>query len=200
MLELLAGSAFAYGIIAGFVAADGVFPVVPGETALIGGALLAADGELYLPAVIAAGVIGAIVGDNVSYLLGARLGRPLASSLIRGERANERFRWAQEQIRERGAEVIISMRFVPVGRTLSTFTSGLLEMPWPRFALVDAFAVVAWTTYAALIGYLAGRTLGIDGPTVIAIAIAIAVILGVLGELTHQVLMRRRSDRRERAA
>ena len=197
MLELLSSSAFAYGLIAGLVAADGVFPVIPGETALIGGALLASDGELSLAGVIAAGIIGGWVGDNLSYLIGSRLGRPLAGVLVRSERGQRRLAWAREQLEERGAEVIISVRFVPVGRTASTFVCGTLGMPWRRFAAFDAVAVSAWTAYASLLGYVAGRTLGISGPEVIAIAIAIAVGLGVLGEATHQVLRARRARRRE---
>ena len=196
MLELLSSSGFAYGLIAGLVAADGVFPAIPGETALIGGALLASDGDLSLVAVIAAGIIGGWVGDNASYLLGARLGRPLAGSLARSERAQRRLEWARDQLEDRGAEVIISIRFVPVGRTASTFACGLLEMPWRRFALVDAVAVSLWTVYAAVLGFAAGRTLGISGPAVIAIAVAIAVLLGVLGELAHQLLRARRARRR----
>ena len=196
MLELLSSSAFAYGLIAGLVAADGVFPAVPGETALIGGALLASDGELALGGVIAAGIIGGWVGDNLSYLLGARLGRPLSSRLVRGERGKRRLAWARDQIEERGGEVIISIRFVPVGRTASTFACGTLGMPWRRFAAFDAVAVTAWTTYASVLGYLAGKTLGISGPAVIGIAIAIAVVLGVAGELTHQLLRAHRARRR----
>jgi membrane-associated protein len=196
VLELLSSSGFAYGLIAGLVAADGVFPAIPGETALIGGALLASDGELDLAAVIAAGIVGGWVGDNVSYAIGARLGRPLSRVLSRGERAQRTLTWARAQLEERGAEVIISIRFVPVGRTASTFLSGTLEMPWRRFALFDAIAVSAWTVYAAVLGFFAGRTLGIGGPAVIAIAIAIAVALGLIGEGTHQVLRARRARRR----
>jgi membrane-associated protein len=188
VLELLSSSGFAYALIVAFVAADGVFPAIPGETALIGGALLAADGQLSLPAVIASGIVGGFIGDNVSYTLGARLGRPFAGALVRGERAQRRLEWAKGQIEERGAEVIIGMRFVPVGRTVSTFVCGLLEMPWKRFAAVDFVAVSAWTLFASLIGFYAGRTIGIGGPGVIAIALALAVVLGTIGELTHQLL------------
>ena len=195
MLETLSGSGFAYGLIAALVTADGVFPAVPGETALISGALLSSDGKLSLFGVIAAGIIGGWIGDNLSYLLGARLGRPLAGSLARSERAQRRLAWARAQLEERGAEVIISIRFVPVGRTASTFVCGTLEMPWRRFAFFDAVAVCAWTIYAAVLGFLAGRTLDISGPAVVAIAIAMAVGLGVLGELTHQLLRASRARR-----
>ena len=199
MIELLSSSAFAYALIAGLVAADGVFPAIPGETALIGGALLAADGELALLAVIAAGVIGGFLGDNASYLLGVRLGRPAAASLLRSEAALRRLDWARDQIRERGTHIIISVRFIPVGRTASTFVAGTLAMPWRRFGPVDAIAVTAWTTYAALVGFWAGRTLDIEGPAVIAIAVVIAVGLGVAGELTHRLLQRHRRVRRQGA-
>src|SRR5262249_10931759 len=116
VLELLSSSGFAYGLIAALVAADGVFPAVPGETALIGGALLASDGKLSIAGVIVAGIVGGWIGDNASYLLGSRLGRPLARAIAKSERAQRRIAWARDQLEERGGEVIISIRFVPVGR------------------------------------------------------------------------------------
>ena len=55
-----------YLIIAAIVALDGFLPIFPGETAVISGGILAAQGDLVLPLVVAAAFAGAVVGDNVS--------------------------------------------------------------------------------------------------------------------------------------
>src|SRR5471030_368534 len=47
----------------------------PGETALVLAAVLASQGKLQISLVILIGVTSAIVGDNLGYLLGRRLGR-----------------------------------------------------------------------------------------------------------------------------
>jgi membrane-associated protein len=129
-----------------------------------------------------AGIVGGLVGDNVSYLLGARLGRPAARRFLRGERSRRRFEWAREQLRERGAVIILTARFVPVGRTATTFASGTLAMPWQRFAPIDAVAVTAWALYACLAGYFGGRALGLDGPAVLLAAIVFATVIGLAAE------------------
>lgn len=188
MLELIASSGSAYLVIAALVAGDGVFPSVPGETALIGGAILAADGQLALGWVVVAGIVGGLTGDNVSYLLGSRLGRWAVARLFRRPRSRLRLGWAREQLDERGAVIILTARFIPVGRTATTFSAGTLAMPWQRFAAIDAVAVTAWALYASLAGYFGGRALGLDGPAVLLAAITLATIVGLIAELARRVL------------
>jgi membrane-associated protein len=49
-------------------------------------------------------------------------------------------------------------RFVPGGRTATTFTAGAVHLPWPRFAVADAAGAILWAVYAAGLGYLGGET------------------------------------------
>src|SRR5271155_5464972 len=48
---------------------------IPGETSLIAAALLASQGKLEIGLVIAIAAAGAIVGDNLGYLIGRKGGR-----------------------------------------------------------------------------------------------------------------------------
>jgi membrane-associated protein len=190
VLELLAGSGSAYLLIVAFVAGDGVVPTVPGELALIGGAILAADGELSLALVVAAGILGGLLGDNASYLLGARLGQPASLRLFRGRRSRSRLEWARLQLAEHGRVIILTARFIPVGRTATTFAAGALGMPWRRFVAIDAVAVVAWALYASLAGSLGGRALGLDGAAVLLGAILLASLIGLASELGRRLRAR----------
>jgi membrane-associated protein len=47
-------------------------------------------------------------------------------------------------------------RFLPVGRTLTTFAPGTLGMPWKRFVVADAVAACVWAVYASMLGYAGG--------------------------------------------
>jgi membrane protein DedA with SNARE-associated domain len=82
----------------------------------------------------------------------------------------------------RGWYLIVIARFIPGGRTATTFTAGVVEYPWAtRFAPLTVLAALIWATYAALVGYLGGRIF-IERPVygiVLAFAIAGAVVLGV---------------------
>jgi membrane protein DedA with SNARE-associated domain len=135
-----------------------VLPLLPSETALIVCGIQAARGELSLGWVIAFGAVGAFAGDNTSYAAGRWLGHPVVQRFFSGEWAQERLEWARRFLRERGSYVLIVARFVPGGRTATTFTSGLVQLRWPtRFAPFVLVAAMLWATFGTLIGYLGGR-------------------------------------------
>ena len=61
------------GIIAVIAFLDSMIPLVPGETMVIIGGVAAGQGDQRLLMVIAAGAIGAFLGDNAAYLLGDKM-------------------------------------------------------------------------------------------------------------------------------
>lgn len=151
------GSFWTYPAILGAVALDSVLPIAPGETVVITAGVLAADGELSIALVLLAGAAGGIVGDNVCYWLGSTLGRRAERRFFASEGGRRRAAWARRQLADRGAVIIVAARFIPGGRTATTFSAGTLEMPWRRFLAVDAFAACLWASYAGMLGYFGGN-------------------------------------------
>lgn len=180
--DYVSGSPWTYPYLFGVAALDVVFPVVPSEASVITGGVLAGSGNLVLAAVIACAAAGAILGDNVSYWIGRTLGERIVERFFRGER-RRRIDWAEKQIQERGPYLIVVGRFIPGGRTAVTLASGLLEMPWRRFIVFDAAAGVVWASYAALLGYVGGRTFEDNPFKGLLIAFAIALLVTGLIEL-----------------
>jgi membrane-associated protein len=78
------------------------------------------------------------------------------------------------------AVIIIVARFIPGGRTATTFSAGALEMPWRRFLTIDAVAAVLWATYIALLGYFGGEAFeqSLWKPILAAGLVAAAVTVG----------------------
>jgi membrane-associated protein len=192
--ELVADSSeWAYLIIFLFAYLDVLVPIVPSETAVITAGVVAADGDLSLAVIIPAAAAGAFLGDNTAYLLGRRFGSRLTERFFRSERARHRIAWADEQLQERGGELIVIGRFIPGGRTAVALSSGTLKYPWRRFIMFDAAAALIWASYSALIGYYGGKTF--EGPwgLVLALAVAFAVAGGIEG--TRWLLRRRRRAR-----
>ena len=183
-------SDWAYIVIFLFAYLDALIPLVPSETAVITAGVVAADGDLNLALIIPAAAAGAFLGDNTVYLLGRRFGSRAAERFFGGERARRRFEWADEQLKERGGELILIGRFIPGGRTAVALSSGTLEYPWRRFLLFDAAAALLWASYSALLGYYGGKTF--EGPwgLLLALTIAFSVAGGI--ELTRWLLRRRR--------
>jgi membrane-associated protein len=152
----IGGEVWTYPAIVAAVAFDSLLPVAPGETVVITAGVLAANGDLSPILVICAGTVGSLLGDNCSYGLGASLGRRAERRFFSSLKARGRIEWARRQLRERGAVIIVVARFVPGGRTATTFSAGTLEMPWRRFLAADALAAVLWATYMTLLGYFGG--------------------------------------------
>lgn len=193
-LEMLAGSDWAYGLLLAFAAADVLLPVVPSEAALIAAGVAAALGELDLATVVAVGAVGAIAGDNASYLLGRRVGRPVVDRLFRSCNARGRLARIERLLGTRGPEIIVVARFVPGGRTAATLSAGITRLRWPtRFLPYTLVAGFFWASYATLLGYIGGR-LFVDRPLLgllVALALAALVAAGVEG-VRHTRARRRR--------
>ena len=183
LLDAISDSPSTYLALCAIVLVDEFVWFAPGDTAMITAGIIAANGGLLLYLVIVAGTIGGILGDNISYFLGRRFGPRLADRLLKGDRARERYRWAKRQIAIRGSTIIIVGRFIPAGRTVTTFACGTSNLPYRRFLLADSLAALAWATYTALLGFAGGRAFRDALWQPLLIGLAVAVVLGAGPEL-----------------
>jgi membrane-associated protein len=191
--DWVSGSSWSYFVIFVVAVVDAFFPLVPSETVLVIGGSFAASGDLTLGLVILAGAAGAILGDNISYGIGSWVGEHTVKRWFRSEKAHQRLEWAERTLDERGAYIIIVARFIPGGRTAVTFSAGYIPtFPWRRFIVYDIAAGCVWATYAALLGYFGGKTFE-DHPLFgVAVALGIALTLGLVIELVRHMRQRRR--------
>jgi membrane-associated protein len=176
LTEYVSGSPWTYLFLFVIAALDVIIPLVPSETSVILAGVLASTGDLHLVLVILFAAAGAIVGDNTAYWIGRKVGHRLVDRWFKGERRKQ-VDWAHKQVQERGGYLIIIGRFIPGGRTAVTLSCGMLEMPWRRFIAFDVAAGLVWATYAAMLGYVGGRTFE-ENPLkgfLLAFAVALAI-------------------------
>ncbi|HWN72759.1 MAG TPA: DedA family protein [Solirubrobacterales bacterium] len=187
-------SAVTYPVV--FVAAgtDVLFPLIPSETIVITASVLAAQGELFIWLIVPLVALGAFLGDNLCYLLGRKIGDPVADRLFKGEKGQARLRWAEEALRRRGAILIGVGRFIPGGRTATTFAAGTLEMPYRQFAAADALAAVLWAFYVSMLGYLGGETFQDNLWLPLGSSLACAMAVGAGFEVWRRMQRRRGKD------
>jgi membrane-associated protein len=178
LTDQVSGSPWTYAFLFGIAALDVVFPLVPSETSVILGGVLAATGDLMLAGVIACAAGGAILGDNTAYGIGRTAGPRIVERFFKGER-RKRIDWAKQQVDERGGYLIVVGRFIPGGRTAVTLACGLLKVRWRRFISFDIAAGLLWASYAALLGYWGGRTF--EKNPLYGFLIAFAVALAITG-------------------
>lgn len=179
-------SVWTYPAIVTAVALDSILPVAPGETIVVSAGIFAADGELSLALVFGAGLLGGVIGDNASFGLGATLGRRAERRLFRSRKARARVEWARDQIERRGAPIIIAARFIPGGRTATTFSAGTLEMSWRRFLAIDLVASALWAAYATLLGYFGGSAFADSLWKPLLVAAVVAVLVATASELLRR--------------
>jgi membrane protein DedA with SNARE-associated domain len=159
---------------------DALLPVVPSEGIVVSLAAVAVagDGPDLLLLAVAAGA-GAFLGDTVTYLVGRRFGPQHLHRVSRPgpRRALER---ASATLERRGAVVILSARYVPLGRVAVNLTAGATGFPPGRFVPLAAVAATTWAAWSVGIGALAGHWLEGNPLLGSAAGIVVALILGLL--------------------
>jgi len=190
LTDYVSGSPWSYGVIFALAALDVVFPLLPSETSVILAGVLASSGDLILLAVIPAAAAGAIVGDNVAYLIGRTVGPRLVRRFFSSGERKKRLDWATKQVQERGGYLVLVGRFIPGGRTAVTLACGLLDMRWHRFIRFDVAAGLMWASYAALLGYFGGKAF--QQSPLKGFAVAFAVALAITGGIEVYRWLRKR--------
>jgi membrane protein DedA with SNARE-associated domain len=149
---------------------------LPGETSLVAGGVLASQGHLSIYFVIVAAAAGAIVGDNVGYVIGRRGGRWLMS---RGGERRQRVLARGEAFDRHGAKTVFFGRWLPGLRITASWLAGINRMKWQRFAFWNAAGGISWAITVGLAAYLLGqaagsafRTVGLVGAGLVVLAAA----------------------------
>jgi len=129
--------------------------VVPGETAVVIGGVLASRGRVSLPLLMIVVVAAAIVGPLVGYEVGRRMGgRVIGSRFLR--RMSGTVEKATSALNSRSAAAVLVGRFTAVLRALMPALAGTAGMPYRTFAVYNAIGGVVWGVGYCLLGYLAG--------------------------------------------
>jgi membrane protein DedA with SNARE-associated domain len=129
------------------LAIEAIGAPVPGETLLIFASVLAGRGEMSLPALLVFAWIGSVIGDNLGFLIGRKLGRKTV--LRYGAKVgltNERFSKIENNYVRYGSATVSFARFFSILRQLNGIVAGILGMSWLRFALFDAIGAALWVT------------------------------------------------------
>jgi membrane-associated protein len=167
-----------------------IIPFLPGDSLLFALGAFAATpnavlkvGLLY-PLLITA----ALLGDNLNYWIGRKLGRKLFASetskifnkthLIRTEAFFAKY----------GAKAIIMARFVPIVRTFAPFVAGMGAMEYGRFLIFSVFGAFLWVGLCVTAGYIFGNIPSVKAnfEKVIIGIILVSVVPMVIEFLNHK--------------
>ncbi len=167
----------------------------PGETALVLAAVLASQGQLDIVLVIVIGVASAIIGDNIGYFLGRRVGRDVLEAPGPFQHRRRTLIAVGDRFFERhGPKAVFFGRWVALVRVAAAWLAGINHMRFREFFFWNALGGITWGVTFALVGYFGGKSAAhlIERFGVIA-----AVVLGVVvvGGLIWMKVRERRAER-----
>lgn len=175
--------------------------LLPGTTVLvIVGGLVGAGLVHPLPVVIAA-IIGATLGDVVSYYLGVWLGRGVVHKWPLNRHRQEIAR-ARLFFRRYGFAAIFLGRFFGPLRATVPLVAGMTEMNRYRFQLANVLSAMVWAPAILTPGWLvakgAGELVQFSAANIMALAAVIIVVAIVAALVGLKLLARSGGRRRER--
>jgi membrane-associated protein len=169
-----------YGLVAGLAFLEtGAFVglVAPGETAIVLGGVVAAEGEVSLAAILPLAWLAAALGDLASFWLGKRLGRrfllthgpQLGVTATRLERVEGFFA-------RHGPKAILAGRFIGIVRAVAPFLAGASDMSLRAFLPWSLLGTALWATMFTLIGYAFHQSFGAAADALTHGALAVAML------------------------
>ncbi|NJP47272.1 DedA family protein [Actinacidiphila epipremni] len=157
--------------------------VLPGETAVVLGGVIASQGRVSVYWLALVVVVAAVAGDSVGYEVGRRFGpRILETRALRGHR--KRIDQARNFIRRRGPAAVFLGRFIAFFRAMMPALAGISRMPYHTFLLFNALGGLVWGVGFTLLGYFAGsayqqveKTAGTAVAAVVAAVVVAALVV-----------------------
>ncbi len=169
--------------------------VVPGETIVIVGGVIAGQGHVDVFALFALTWLCTLGGDTVGYLLGRRLGRRFL--LQHGPRVHvteARLLRVEEFFARYGLATLLIGRFIGLVRAVAPFLAGASRYPSRRFIAVAMLGTGLWSAAFVFLGYLFWQSF--DHAIAVArrgtLAVAIIVVLTVSGAAAYRYVGERR--------
>jgi len=172
-----------YALVAGLAFLEtGAFVglIAPGETAVVLGGVVAAQGEVDIAAMLVLVWLAAAAGDFVSFLLGRRLGRRFL--VTRGPKIGvtaPRLARVETFFSRHGAKAILVGRFVGIIRAVAPFLAGSSGMRLRSFLPWSLLGTAAWAATFTLVGYIFHRSFHAAADYAGHGALALAVVAGL---------------------
>lgn len=189
----LASSPLVLVVVLLLVVVDGFFPPIPSESVVV--ALAAVGIATGLPnpwLVFLVAALGSFLGDNVAFQIGRSVGLD-RFRWLRGPRIAAMREKARSGLERRPGVVILTARFIPVGRVIVNILAGASGFSRRRFIGLTAVSGIAWAAYSMLVGIVAGAWIR-DNPLLgIGIAVGIALVIGAAVDAAGRWLSRRRA-------
>ena len=155
---------------------------VPSEAIMLFAGFSVSEGELTLFGIVAAGVLGNLVGSWAAYAAGyyARLDLLEKNRLIHVN--PKHLKWADDWFARYGDATVFFSRMLPIIRTFISLPAGVARMPFWRFTALTALGCIPWIFMLTFIGKQVGDNWESwkDSLHYVDYAVAALIVLGIV--------------------
>lgn len=169
---------------------------LPGDSLLFTAGFLASQGYLNIWMVTAICFVAAVLGDNVGYAFGKRVGPRIfkkETSLLFNPKNLEH---ASRFYEVHGGKTLILARFLPVVRTFAPILAGVGAMRYPVFFAYNCLGAGLWAVGLPFGGYFLGSAIpGVDKYIIpiVFVIIVVSILPGGAQFLREYVRYRRKN-------
>lgn len=159
---------------------------IPASLVMLAGGAFAASGDLPFGVIWAAGLAGAVLGDQAGYLLGRHAGGPLLQRIGARRKSGRLLRRAVDWLHERQRPAVFYSRWlVSALGPYVNLAAGAARLPWRRFAVASASGEAIWVTIYLGLGYRFSANIQALGSTLgnLGLAVAAGVVALLLGRV-----------------
>jgi membrane-associated protein len=153
---------------------------LPGDSLLFTAGVLAGQAKLDLWLLLPGAFVAAVLGDQLGFLIGRRVGPPLF------RRPDSRF-FKQEYVdrthaffERHGPKAVVLARFVPIVRTFMPVMAGVGRMNHRIFTIYNLIGAVTWALGVTLLGYALGNAIGSNVDNYLLPLIAVIIFISLL--------------------
>jgi len=169
---------------------------LPGDSLLFTAGIFAAKGDLNIVVILFGCFAAAVLGDQVGYAFGKRVGPSLFNRPSSRIFRQEHIQRADEFFEKHGAKTILLARFVPIVRTFAPILAGVGTMRYRTFLVFNLIGGFVWAVGVTLLGYWLGNQIGADNIDKYLLPIIFLIILLSLIPPAIEVLRHRAKTRR----
>ncbi len=132
---------------------------LPGDSLLITAGIFAAARVLNLGSLLLLAAVCAVVGDQVGYFIGNKMGKLLFSKKDSRFFKQVYLKRTQAFYAKHGSKTIVLARFVPIVRTFAPAVAGAAGMPYQKFVFFNIAGGIGWVFSTVLLGFFVGKTI-----------------------------------------
>lgn len=149
-----------FGVTAIVFAESGLFFgfFLPGDSLLFTAGLLASQGHISIIWLLILCFVAAVLGDNVGYATGKKLGDALTDKQDTWYFKRKYLEKTEAFYIKHGKKAIILARFMPIVRTFAPILAGAGSMTYKTFFVFNIIGGFIWTWGILLLGYFLGST------------------------------------------